>query len=77
MSWRESPVALATCTRESPVPYIISFWVALTGLPHPQDPGVEVQGSLWILDTHHRLLHDKILAALVRFRQVGLVVRTR
>ena len=42
--------------------------------PHSENPGVEVQRALGVFDAHHGLLHDKVLAALVRICQVGLIV---
>ena len=44
--------------------------------PHAEDSAVEVQGFLGILDPHHGLLHDEVLAALVGLRDVGLCVGT-
>ena len=45
--------------------------------PHSQDPGVEIQADFGILDPHHRLLHDEVLATLVRLGQPRLVVLAR
>lgn len=45
--------------------------------PHAEHTSVEVEGALGVLDAHHGLLHDEVLAALVRLRQKGLVVLAR
>ena len=44
--------------------------------PHAEDSAVEVQRFLGILDSHHGLLHDEVLTAVVGLRDVGLCVGT-
>lgn len=66
-----------------PTPTLYLAWPALTayakvaGSPHPQHLGVELQGASGVLDPHHRLLHDEVLAAGVRLGQVLRIVRER